>query len=100
DGTVTSYDTTELTKKDTIDLNDTLAKSGWLGNVAPRPSLSHPRSIAITNNGDAIEDDETMWVTEFYAQTKAPLAADGSNADVARSGLVYKIPLSDKVPSI
>ena len=100
DGTVTSYDTSSMQRKDSIDLNATLAASGWLGAVAGRPSLSHPRSIAITNNGDMIEDDETMWVTEFYAQTKAPLAADGSNADVARSGLLYKVPLSEKVASV
>src|SRR5690606_15438742 len=67
---------------------------------SPRPSLAHPRSIAITNNGDLVEEDETMWVTEFYAQTKTPLADDGSNADVARTGLVYRIGLSDEVASV
>lgn len=100
DGTVTGFDVEELKATSTIDLNATLAQAGYLGEVNPRPSLAHPRSIAITNNGDAIEDDETMWVTEFYAQTKTPLLADGSNADTARSGVVYRIGLGDKVPSI
>lgn len=97
DGTVTGFDVEEMRASSTIDLNDTLAKAGYLGEVSARPSLAHPRSIAITNNGDAIEDDETMWVTEFYAQTKTPLLPDGSNADVARTGLVYRIPLASKV---
>lgn len=100
DGTVAAYDAVEMKQKAVIDLNETIAKSGYLGDVKARPSLSHPRSIAITNNGDTVEDDETMWVTEFYAQTKAPLAADGSNADTNKVGLVYKIALGDKVPSI
>lgn len=100
DGTVTGYDVEDLANQTTIDLNDTLAKSGYLGDVSARPSLAHPRSIAITNNGDAIEDDETMWVTEFYAQTKAPLLPDGSNADTSKAGVVYRIALADKVPSI
>lgn len=97
DGTVTGFDVEDMKVTSTVDLNDTLVKAGYLGDVDARPSLAHPRSIAITNNGDAIEDDETMWVTEFYAQTKTPLLADGSNADVARTGLVYRIPLKDEV---
>lgn len=100
DGTVTAFDVEEMKATSTVDLNDTLANAGYLGEVSARPSLAHPRSIAITNNGDAIEDDETMWVTEFYAQTKTPLLADGSNADVARTGLVYRVPLKDKAATI
>jgi hypothetical protein len=100
DGTVSGFDVDAMKVTSTVDLNFTLANAGYLGEVDVRPSLAHPRSIAITNNGDAVEDDETMWVTEFYAQTKAPLLADGSNADTARTGLVYRIPLKDKVATV
>jgi DNA-binding beta-propeller fold protein YncE len=101
DGTVQAIDTAEMTVRETIDLNATLAASGLLGaGIAPRAALAHPRSIAITNNGDAIETDEAMYVTEYFAQQKAPLAADGANADVNRVGIVYKIPLETKQPQI
>jgi hypothetical protein len=83
-GTVTAYDTATLKPGKLVDLSATLAASGYPGKtLAARPSLSHPRSVAITNNGDEVEDDETMFVTEFYAQQKAPLAADGSNLNGA-----------------
>ena len=58
---------------------------------AARPAVSHPRSVAITNNLDKIEEDESVWVTEFYAQQKTPLAPDGANADTAKVGIVYRI---------
>ena len=64
--------------------------------MAARPALAHPRSVAITNNKDDVEIDESVLVTEFFAQTKDALAADGSNADSAKQGLVYRISLRDK----
>jgi hypothetical protein len=95
-GTVTSYDTGSMKPGRSVDVSAALAASGYPGKtLAARPSLSHPRSVAITNNGDEIEDDETMLVTEFYAQQKAPLLPDGSNADENKVGLVYRIKLSD-----
>ena len=95
DGTVTVVDTATMTVKTTVDLNAALAGSGLLGTVAPRPALSHPRSVAITNNGNNLDNDETVWVTEFYAQTKTPLAADGANADTNKVGVVYSISVKD-----
>lgn len=95
-GTVAEYDTGSMKLRRTADLSAALAASGYPGKaLAARPSLSHPRNVAITNNGDEIEDDETMLVTEFYAQQKAPLAPDGSNADENKVGLVYRIKLKD-----
>lgn len=97
DGTLQSIATESMTARETIDLNGVLAASGYLGQgVTARPSLSHPRSIAMTNNLDLVDTDETLYVTEFYAVQKAPLAPDGSNADTSKVGLVYKIPLSTK----
>ena len=95
DGTVVAVDSGSMKITKTVDLNAVLAGSGYPGKgLSGRPSLSHPRSVAITNNGDNIEDDEAMYVTEFFAQQKVPLAADGSNADVTRVGLLYKIKLA------
>src|SRR5262249_20797611 len=77
------------------DLNQALVDTKLLGDVKARPALAHPRSLAITNNGDANEDDEFVYVTEYYAQRVAAEAADGSNADTAKNGLLYKIKVAD-----
>lgn len=92
DGTVLEIDTADLAVLRTVDLNAALHATGLLGEgAAARPAVSHPRSVAITNNLDKIEEDESVWVTEFYAQQKTPLAPDGANADTAKVGIVYRI---------
>lgn len=91
DGTVLAVDTATMAIKATVDLNASLAASGLLGTVAGRPALAHPRSLAVTNNGNALDDDEHVYVTDFYAHQKVPLTADGMNADVAKVAVVYKI---------
>lgn len=96
DGTVSEIDTNAMTVTGTIDLNAALVATGALGSVTARPALAHPRSVAITNNNDPIEDDESLFVTEYFAQQKETLATNGSNADIARSGLVYRVNLKDK----
>jgi YVTN family beta-propeller protein len=95
DGTVSVIDAETLEAKDPIDLNETLVKSGYLGKVDARPALAHPRSITVTNDGDTDDDDETVLVTEYFSQQIAELQSDGSNADVARAGVVYKIAAKD-----
>lgn len=95
DGTVMIVDTQTMAVKQTVDLNATLSASGLLGTVAARPALAHPRSVAITNNGNDLDNDEKVYVTDFYAHQKTPLAADGSNADVAKTAVVYEIPVRD-----
>ncbi len=97
DGTVSGVDTKTMQVTSTVDLNAALVKSGLLGkDVVARPSLAHPRSLAITNNLDAKDDDESIYVTEYYAQHVEKEAPDGANADRAKAGLVYKIKLADK----
>ncbi|MSQ84104.1 MAG: YncE family protein [Myxococcales bacterium] len=91
DGTISLVDTASAKVFVTVDLNAALVGSKVLGDVKSRPGLAHPRSIAITNNGDANDLDESMIVTEWYSQRAAELAADGSNADTARKGIVYRI---------
>jgi len=91
DGTISVVDSASMTVKKTIDLNAALVATTYLGTVKARPALAHPRSIAITNNGDMSDADESAYVTEYYGQTKTPEAADGSNADTHKVGIVYKI---------
>lgn len=101
EGTLTGIATGTMEVKDTIDLNGVIAQSGLLGqNLTARPALAHPRSIAITNNGDLTDNDESILVADMYAYTKEPLAADKSNIDTAKVGMAYKIPLATKVPQL
>jgi hypothetical protein len=101
DGTVMGIKSDTMTVATTIDLNAALAAAPYLGSgLTARPALAHPRAIAITNNGDTIENDETLYVTEYFAQQKVPLASDASNADTAKVGVVYKIPLATKAVSL
>lgn len=96
DGTLTGVDTSTMEAKSTIDLNAALVATKLVGDVKARPALAHPRSLAITNNGDQNEDDESIYVTEYFAQRTEAEGANGANADVAKSALVYKVKLSDK----
>ena len=96
DGTIMGIDTASMTVTSTIDLNAPLVAAGTLGMVAPRPALAHPRSLAITNNGDTNDEDESIYVTEYFGQTVMPEASDGSNADTHKVGIVYRVKISDK----
>jgi hypothetical protein len=95
DGTLSQVDAEKMTVTSTVDMNAALVATGTLGTVTTRPALAHPRAVAITNNGDDIENDESIFVTEFFSQQKEALAADGSNADFARQGFVYQVSLAD-----
>jgi hypothetical protein len=96
DGTLTAVSTSSMAIKTTVDLNGPLVQTGYLGQVAPRRALAHPRSLVITNNGDANDADESIYATEYFAQVTSPEASDGSNSDVHKSGIVYKVLLSNK----
>src|SRR5262249_55987544 len=47
-----------------------------------------PRAIAITNNGDGADDDETVYVTQFYA---LPREGRFDGEDDSKSGFVTVI---------
>jgi YVTN family beta-propeller protein len=94
-GDVSVIDTQSLTAGTPIDLNAALVKTGYLGKVNARPALAHPRSITITNDGDQEDGDESLFVTEYFAQQVAPVQPDGLNADVNRTGIVYQVKLQD-----
>jgi len=101
DGTLMGIQASTMTVAQTVDLNAALAASPYLGTgVTSRPALAHPRAVAITNNGDMYEKDESIYVAEFFAQQKEPLANDASNADTARVGVLYKVPLATMAPSL
>jgi YVTN family beta-propeller protein len=99
DGTVSVVDTSSMTQTSTVDLNATLAATGLLGDsvsaAKSRPALAHPRSLAITNDGDADDADEKLYVTEFFAQRKAPESPDGKSSDTNKVGVVYRVALAD-----
>ncbi len=93
DGTATAIDALTMAVTSTIDLNAPLAATGLLGPAVmgnARPGLAHPRSIAITNNGDASDADESVYVTEYFAQRTAPDALAGVTIDTNWKGLIYK----------
>lgn len=94
DGTVMALSTSQLEVLDTFDLNEALVETGYLGEVEARPALAHPRSIAVTNDGDQDDGDEYLYVTEYFGQQVEELEADGANADVAKVGLVYAVDLA------
>lgn len=96
DGTVSVVDTETMVVSKTIGLNAALVATGFLGTgVVARPALAHPRSIAITNNGNADETDESMYVTEYFGQRTEEELGDGSNADTSKVGVVYRVKLVD-----
>ena len=95
DGTISEVDTAKLMLSSTIDLNAALVKTGYLGEVKPRPALAHPRSITVSNDADGDDSDEALYVTEFYAQQIEAETPDGANSDTRKAGLVYKVSLGD-----
>jgi DNA-binding beta-propeller fold protein YncE len=95
DGTVTIFNTEDLSVKSTIDLNTPLAQSGMLGpsvmNQNPaRPALAHPWAIAVTDHGNGVDDEETVYVTEYFSQERTSgVPTDDTQWDLGRQGVVY-----------
>jgi hypothetical protein len=102
DGTVTVLDARTLAPVRTIDLNAALAATGVLGmGVTGRVGLAHPRALAVTNNGDDRDDNDALYVTEFFAQrrtTGVPTGLDRFDTD--RQGVVYRVPLDTLTPAV
>lgn len=92
EGTVTVIKTSDMSVSSTIDLNPSLASSGFLGTVAARPALAHPRAIIVTDDGDTDDADETIYVTEFFSQARTSgVPTDDSQFDLNRQGVLYRI---------
>ena len=100
DGTVTVINPHTMTVTSTIDLNPAIVATGDLGTVTSRPALAHPRGIAITNNGDGSDTDETVYVTEWFAVRTGPeVPGTPLTSDTNWKGLLYAIPVSTGTPT-
>lgn len=96
DGTVTVVDTSEMSIVRTLDLNPALAATGYLGDdVEPRAALAHPRALALTNDGDNEDADETLYVTEYFGQQVIAELPTGERADQLKVGIIYAVSLSN-----
>ncbi len=102
DGTLSIIDPVAMTVIGKVDLNVTIAATDSLGVAfTPRPALAHPRGLAITNNGDMNDDDETVYATEWFAlRTKPEDIANLAGSDVNWQGLLYKVGVSATTASI
>ncbi len=110
DGTVSSIILSDTMVEAPLDLNRRLSDEMLLGrlvgngepasavwtnvqlDIGQRKGLAHPRALAVTDNGDTNDFDETLYATEFFAQ---PLPGGGpggpDDLDHSREGLVYPI---------
>ena len=91
DGTLSVIDPLAMTLTSTVDLNAAVVATGSLGTVTPRAAMAHPRGLAITNNGDASDTDETIYATEWFALRTGPEDATGTNSDTNWKGVVYSV---------
>lgn len=100
--------TPQMALSATVDLNEALTGTGFLGSVKARSGLAHPRALAMTDDGDDIDNDETLYATEFFSQPLTTPSAAGPDADAAtasdpsvfdrnRQGVVYRIPIAQGV---
>jgi YVTN family beta-propeller protein len=103
DGNVSVINPLTMKVTSTIDLNPTLAATGFLGpdvQTTPRAGLAHPRGIAVTNNGDTSDSDETVYVTEWFAVRTAPeKPGTPLTSDANWKGLLYQIPVATGTPA-
>jgi cytochrome c peroxidase len=72
EGTISIITTLDFKIRDGLDLNEPLMNTGVLGIKRSRKGLAHPRALAITDNGDADDRDETLYATEFFSQPGDP----------------------------
>jgi YVTN family beta-propeller protein len=102
DGTLTVVNTATMATTATIDLNTPLAAQGLVGaGVAGRRGLAHPRAVVMTNNGDGFDDDETLFVTEFFAKRRLTGVPAGlERFDQDHLGVVYRMPAGTRVVTL
>jgi YVTN family beta-propeller protein len=102
DGTLTVVTTATMAVSATIDLNGPLASLGLVGGGVPgRRGLAHPRAIVMTNNGDTFDDDETVFVTEFFAKRRLTGVPTGlERFDQNHLGVVYRMPVSTRAVTL
>jgi DNA-binding beta-propeller fold protein YncE/mono/diheme cytochrome c family protein len=98
EGTVSLITTSDFLPQAKIDLNEVLVETGALGSVTSRPGLAHPRALAITDNGDDDDLDETLYATEFFSQP-IPGVDAAADPDITRLGLVYPMSVKSGQPA-
>lgn len=65
--------------------------------VAEIPVGVHPYALAITNDGDADDGDETVFVSEFFSE---PIpGGPGEGFDTGRRGVIFSFPTTNTVVS-
>jgi YVTN family beta-propeller protein len=57
----------------------------------------NPMAIAVSNDGDADEFDETVFITQFFAELIP--GGPGEGRDTGKQGIVTAVPLSTLVPT-
>jgi YVTN family beta-propeller protein len=82
DGTVSVIDPGSMAVVGTVDL----------GPAAGGAGRAHPRAVAVTDDGDGDDADETVYVTELFSQAGDPSAG---NLDADRRALVYRFEARD-----
>ena len=68
-------------------------------------STSNPTAIAITNNGDDNDADETVFVTQIFAELNPNFVdpifnGNGEVRDLGKQGVVYAFPAGNAIPPI
>ena len=93
EGTISVVTTDPFQHRAKVDLNVSLAATGFLGNQQQRLALAHPRALAMTDDGDTEDGDETLYITEFFSQPlpKAFDSQDLTQFDRNRQGVVYSM---------
>lgn len=101
EGTINTITADPFKTRAAADLNSVLlAKGTALGELATRSGLAHPYALAVTDNGDDDDTDETLYATEFFSQSLPGIDAtsDFSEVDQNRQGYVYTMSLSSGNP--
>ncbi len=60
---------------------------------------THPRTIAITNNGDTNDQDETVYVGMFFGVLRPGHTALDEGQDDQREGHVVAVPVATNIPA-
>lgn len=98
EGTISKIDVPNFRFLRDLDVNASLVDMGLLGDIQPRAGLAHPRALAITDNGDQNDDDETLFATEFFSQPMRDATRAVDAVDRNRVGLVYSWTFSNGQP--
>jgi DNA-binding beta-propeller fold protein YncE len=91
EGTISTVFTSSFQPGASLELNDSLRATGSVGEISSRPALAHPRALAITDDGDQDDDDETLYATEFFSQSTPSAKNDSASVDNNRQGYVYPV---------